>query len=72
MVKDRPEIKKLDPKQMFVIALTGSQEVNLENMMGESDIELRIQSDRASRIKEVHLVAIHSICELIEQRLFGI
>jgi len=65
-------IQAAHEKQMFVIALTGSQETNLEQMMGESDIELRVQSDKAPRIKEIHLVAIHSICELIEQRLFGI
>ncbi len=64
-------IQAAHEKQMFIVVLRSTNELNIEQMMGSNDIELCVQSEKPSRIKEVHLVAIHCICELIEQMLFS-
>lgn len=53
------------------IALSGRDGGVLANHLGPEDIELRIQSDSAARIREVHLFILHCFCDLIDQSLFG-
>lgn len=38
-------------------------------LMDECDITLNVESDRTPRIQESHIVLIHTICGIIEQRL---
>lgn len=53
------------------IALSGRDGGVLANHLGPEDIELRVQSDNAARIREVHLFILHCFCDLIDQSLFG-
>lgn len=53
---------------MRVFALTG--EVG-GRVASESHIVLRVPDSNTARIQEVHLVALHMICELVEQRFFS-
>lgn len=55
---------------MTVIALTGGDGGAMADRMGADDIELRVPSDRTARIQEVHIVLIHCLCGLIDER-FG-
>lgn len=54
-------------KGMKVLALLGTSGTVLEL----SDIALRVPGSSAARIQEIHLVALHAICQAVEQRLFG-
>lgn len=65
-------IQAAHEKQMFVIILSSNHETGMEQMISDNDIELRVQHTQPSRVKEVHLVAMHCVCELIDQNLFGI
>jgi D-sedoheptulose 7-phosphate isomerase len=58
-------------REMRVIALTGREGGQLADLMQESDIEIRVPSWSTARIQEVHLMIIHSICDLIDRRLLG-
>lgn len=58
-------------KQMFVIALSGNDGGSIEQNLTENDIELSVKNENSSRIKEVNLITMHCICELIDQNLFG-
>ena len=58
-------------KQMHVIALTGKTGGQVANILLKSDIELRVPADSTARIQEVHLMIIHSLCDLIDHKLLG-
>jgi len=56
---------------MDTIALSGRDGGVLANHLGPEDIELRVISDNAARIRELHLFILHCFCDLIDQSLFG-
>jgi D-sedoheptulose 7-phosphate isomerase len=58
-------------RAMSVIALTGNDGGKLAAKLRENDTEIRVPSNRTARIQEVHLVVIHCLCDLIDNKLFG-
>lgn len=57
-------------RDMTIVALTGKDGGELAGLLGEQDVEIRIPSQRTARIQEVHLVTLHTLCDLIDQFLF--
>lgn len=54
---------------LTTVALTGRNGGKLgERLMG-TDIEIRVPSEITARIQEVHLLAIHCICDLVDDLL---
>lgn len=51
---------------MRVVALTGRDGGLLSRTLGEADIEVRAPHDRTARIQEIHLLAIHCLCRLLD------
>ena len=51
---------------MRVVALTGRDGGPLSKALGKADIELRAPHDRTARIQEIHLLAIHCLCRLLD------
>jgi D-sedoheptulose 7-phosphate isomerase len=58
-------------REMRVVALTGKDGGKLGQLLTEADVHINVQHSRTARIQEVHLVAIHSICDGIDVALFG-
>ena len=58
-------------RDMRVVALTGREGGQVSDLIHEEDIELRVPSWSTARIQEIHLIIIHSICDLIDRRLLG-
>ena len=58
-------------RDMRVLALTGREGGLMPQHLRAGDIELRVPSRSTARTQEVHLLIIHCLCELIDQRLFG-
>jgi len=56
---------------MIVVALTGRDGGRMAGALREGDIEVRVPSERTARIQEVHLVAIHCLCDYIDTAIFG-
>lgn len=56
---------------MRVVALTGRDGGEMAGALDETDVEIRVPSERTARIQEVHLLVIHCLCDLIDQRLFA-
>jgi D-sedoheptulose 7-phosphate isomerase len=54
-------------KGMAVVALSGRDGGRMADRLGAGDVEIRVPSQRTIRIQEVHLLIIHSVCDLIEQ-----
>ncbi len=58
-------------RDMTVIVLTGREGGQIADMMKEDDFELRVPSWSTARIQEVHIMIIHSLCDLIDRHLLG-
>jgi D-sedoheptulose 7-phosphate isomerase len=56
---------------MKVVALSGRDGGRMAGMFGEGDVEIRVPATRTARIQEVHLLAIHCLCDLIDTTLLG-
>ena len=58
-------------REMQVIALSGKQGGDMASALTADDVEIRVPSDSTARIQEVHLLAIHCICDLVDHQLLG-
>ena len=58
-------------REMRVVALTGKDGGQLGKLLTEADVHINVPHARTARIQEVHLVAIHSICDGLDVALFG-
>jgi len=58
-------------REMSIVALTGREAGQVADFIQASGIEIRVPSWSTARIQEVHLMIIHSICDLIDQHLLG-
>jgi D-sedoheptulose 7-phosphate isomerase len=64
-------IQAAHDREMRVVALTGKDGGDMCSLLQPDDIEIRVPSDVTARIQEVHLLAIHCLCDLIDWQLFG-
>ena len=55
--------------EMRVVALTGRDGGALSGVLKKSDIELKVPHTRTARIQEIHLLAIHCLCRLLDDAL---
>jgi D-sedoheptulose 7-phosphate isomerase len=58
-------------RSMNVVALTGRDGGPIAKLLGAKDIEIRVPAERTCRIQEVHLLAIHCLCDLIDAQMVG-
>jgi len=58
-------------REMHVVALTGKGGGRIGEMVGGSDVHICVPHDRTARIQEVHLLAIHCLCDAIDNALLG-
>jgi D-sedoheptulose 7-phosphate isomerase len=58
-------------REMRVVALTGKDGGKVAQMLTDADVHINVPHSRTARIQEVHLVAIHSICDGLDVALFG-
>ncbi|QGZ60347.1 phosphoheptose isomerase [Paraburkholderia acidisoli] len=64
-------IEEAHEREMIVIALTGKGGGNVNAVLADTDIHLCVPSDRTARIQEIHLLAIHCLCDGIDAMLLG-
>jgi D-sedoheptulose 7-phosphate isomerase len=58
-------------RDMRVVAMTGKGGGEIGKRLTEADVHICVPHDRTARIQEVHLLAIHCICDGIDVALFG-
>ncbi len=58
-------------KNMSVIALSGKDGGNIPSVLQGQDVEIRVPSQSTARIQEVHLLVLHCLCDLIDQKLLN-
>ncbi|WP_322103760.1 phosphoheptose isomerase [Paraburkholderia sp. J41] len=64
-------IEEAHEREMIVIALTGKGGGEVSAALADTDIHLCVPGDRTARIQEVHLLAIHCLCDGIDAMLLG-
>jgi D-sedoheptulose 7-phosphate isomerase len=57
-------------KGIKVVALTGKDGGKMAAQLKDGDVEIRVPAKVTARIQEVHLLALHCICDLIDEQLF--
>ncbi len=67
----RRVIQAAHGRNMKVVALSNSADSELSAALQAGDVELRVSNPRRPRVVELHTMAIHCLCELIEDKLFG-
>lgn len=58
-------------RKMRVVALTGRDGGKMGAMLKEGDIQICVPTQSTARIQEVHLLALHCICDGIDLLMFG-
>jgi D-sedoheptulose 7-phosphate isomerase len=65
-------IKAAHERKVHVVALSGRDGGAMAALLDTDDVEICVAGDNTARIQEVHLVAIHCICDLIDRELLGV
>jgi len=58
-------------KDMTVVALTGRTGGRLIELLTDTDVHIAVPHDRTARIQEVHLLALHCLCDAVDFQLLG-
>jgi D-sedoheptulose 7-phosphate isomerase len=64
-------IQAAHERDMTVVALTGKGGGKMGQALRETDVHICVPHDRTARIQEVHLLAIHCICDGVDAQLLG-
>lgn len=64
-------IQAAHERNMHVVALSNGDDNALGTLLSASDVQLRVQAPRQPRVVEIHTMAVHCLCELVEHTLFG-
>jgi D-sedoheptulose 7-phosphate isomerase len=58
-------------KEMTVVALTGRGGGKLVAELTETDVHICVPHERTARIQEVHILALHCLCDAVDLQLLG-
>jgi D-sedoheptulose 7-phosphate isomerase len=58
-------------REMRIVALTGKGGGRIGELLGPDDVHICVPHSTTTRIQEVHLLAIHCICDAIDASLLG-
>lgn len=64
-------IEAAHEREMTVIALTGRGGGKIANLLRETDVHICVPHERTARIQEVHILALHCICDGVDAQLLG-
>lgn len=64
-------IKAAQERDITCIVLSGKDGGTIAPILTENDVEIRVPATSTARIQEVHILAIHCLCDLIDTTLYG-
>jgi D-sedoheptulose 7-phosphate isomerase len=64
-------IESAHERDMVVVALTGKGGGKIGQVLRETDVHISVPHERTARIQEVHLLALHCICDGVDTQLLG-
>jgi len=66
-----PSIQAAHDREMSVITLTGKDGGHCSSLLHNEDVAIRVPESRSIRIREVHLLILHCLHDLIDAHLFA-
>jgi D-sedoheptulose 7-phosphate isomerase len=64
-------IEAAHERDMSVVALTGRGGGKVGQLLRETDVHICVPHERTARIQEVHILALHCICDGVDAQLLG-
>jgi len=64
-------IRAAHERSMQVVALTGRNGGEVARALRDGDVMICVETQSTARIQEVHLVVLHSLCDIIDYMLLG-
>ena len=64
-------IEAAHEREMTVVALTGRGGGKMTAALRETDVHICVPHERTARIQEVHILALHCICDGVDAQLLG-
>ena len=64
-------VRAAQSKGLVVIALTGRDGGAMAKMLTAKDFHLNVAHPRTMRVQEIHLLAIHCLCEVVDNVIHG-
>jgi D-sedoheptulose 7-phosphate isomerase len=58
-------------REMHVVALTGRGGGRIGELLGDGDVHVCVPHERTAHVQEVHLAALHCLCDTIDRTLLG-
>lgn len=58
-------------KEMSVVALTGRGGGKTRDLLLDTDVHICVPHERTARIQEVHILALHCLCDAVDYQLLG-
>lgn len=58
-------------REMTVVALSGRGGGKMSALLRETDVHICVPHERTARIQEVHLLALHCLCDGVDAQLLG-
>lgn len=65
-------VRAAHEREMTVVALTGKDGGEIGELLLPDDVHICAPGDRTARIQEIHLLAIHCMCDAIDCLLMGV
>ena len=64
-------IEAAHEREMVVIGLTGRGGGKMAHLLRDTDVHICVPHDRTARIQEVHILALHCLCDAVDLQLLG-
>ncbi|MGQ0711543.1 MAG: phosphoheptose isomerase [Rhodoferax sp.] len=64
-------IEAAHARDMVVVGLSGRTGGKMAKLLRETDVHICVPHERTARIQEVHILALHCICDAVDAQLLG-
>lgn len=64
-------IEAAHEREMVVVGLSGHGGGKMAHALRDTDVHICVPHDRAARVQEVHILALHCICDAVDAQLLG-
>ena len=64
-------IEAAHEREMVVVGLSGRGGGKMSHALRDTDVHICVPHERTARIQEVHILALHCICDAVDAQLLG-
>jgi D-sedoheptulose 7-phosphate isomerase len=64
-------IEAAHEREMVVVGLSGRGGGKMSHVLRDTDVHICVPHERTARVQEVHILALHCICDAVDAQLLG-